>query len=467
MERKRVLVVDDGMLWRTFISDIAKKGGHEVLTAKDGLDGYNKAMEFVPDVAFIDVEMPVIKGYTLCRLLRNEEAFKEAGLIIMTSLGETLNKFWALKAGATDFLKKGEPQDRIISFVKEILSRSYRSRPELLEKSVRPKFEELNHLLENIIFKETVIKEVYSLFSYISDEEHVFWKLSDFINLLIMPKNLAIMVLNPQEGVLFISSREKDLNVSKVREFLFSKFSRPTFPAGWKYLGDTLESGDYMPDFKYYPFKDGDQEVGILAVEGDIPREGDDILREITMHLGKLFKLMISYSVALKQAKYDELTGLLNYRTVIEKLSEYFAFAKRNNQNLSIAMVDIDNFKKVNDTYGHPVGNEVLKELGKIMRNSFREVDILGRYGGEEFVIGMVNAELGKARQAVERLRENVEKNDWSKIQKDLKITVSIGVASSKNGRAKRSVLEIIEAADKALYVAKRTGKNKVVASEE
>ena len=467
MRRKKVLVVDDSMLWRVFISEIVKEEGHEILTADDGLDGYNKAMEFVPDVIFTDVEMPVMRGYTLCRLLRNEEAFKDAGIIIMTSLGETLNKFWALKAGATDFLKKDDPQDKITTFVKEILNRNYKSHPEFLKKDRKSKFDEVNNLLESIIFRETVKNEIYSLFGYISDEEYIFWKLSDFIDQLIFPKTLAIMVLSPQEGWLFVFSKESCVDIIRLKEILFSKFSKPTFPTEWKYLGNTSNPGDYIPEMKYYLFKDEDnQEIGILAIEGDLPQEGEKILKEITMHLGKLFKLLISYSVALKQARYDELTGLLNYRTVMEKLSEYFTLAERNEQDLSIAMVDIDNFKKVNDTYGHPIGNEVLRELAKIMKNSFREVDIVGRYGGEEFIIGMVNTDIEKARQAAERFRENVEKNDWTKIHEDLSITVSVGVSSSKTGKSKRSVLEIIEAADEALYVAKRTGKNKVVVLE-
>ena len=468
MNKKRVLVVDDSMLWRVLISDVVKEEGHEVLTAEDGLDGYNKAIEFAPDVIFTDVEMPVMKGYTLCRLLRNEEAFKDSAIVIMTSLGETLNKFWALKAGATNFLKKGDTPDKIVAFIKEVLSKDYRSHPELLKKVNKPRFDEVNNLLENIIFRETVKNEIYSLFSYISDEEYIFWKLSDFIDQLILPKTLAIMVLSPQEGRLFVFSKENRVDVQKLKRLLFSKFSKPTLPTEWKYFGNAANSGDYVPDMKYYPFRDEeDQEIGILAIEGQVPRDGEEILREITMHLGKLFKLLTSYSIALKQAKYDELTGLLNYRSVMEKLSEYFTLAKRNNQVLSIAIADIDNFKKVNDTYGHLVGNEVLKELAKIMRSSFREVDIVGRYGGEEFVVGMVNAELKNACQAAERFRKNIENNDWTKIQKGLRITVSVGVASSRNGKAKRTVLEIIEAADKALYVAKETGKNKVVMSEE
>ena len=468
MSKKKVLVVDDSMLWRIFISEVVKEDGHEVLTAEDGLDGYNKAMEFVPDVIFTDVEMPVMKGYTLCRLLRNEEAFKDAGIIIMTSLGETLNKFWALKAGATDFLRKEDPQGEIAAFVKEILNKNYKSHPELLKKDHKPKFDEVNNLLENIIFKETVKNEIYLLFGYLSDEEYIFWKLSDFIDQLIFPKTLAIMVLSPQEGRLFVFSKENRVDIPKLKEMLFSRFSKPTLPTEWKYFGDISSPGSYIPEMKYYLFKDeNDQEIGVLAIEGNIPQEGEEILREITSHIGKLFKLLISHSIALKQARYDELTGLLNYRAVMEKLSEYFTLTRRNTQVLSIAMVDIDNFKKVNDTYGHPIGNEVLKELAKIMRNSFREVDIVGRYGGEEFIIGMINTDLEKARQAVERFRENVEKNDWTKIHDDLRITVSIGVASSKNGKTKRTVLEIIEAADEALYVAKRTGKNKVVVLKE
>ena len=178
---KRVLVVDDSTLWRKFVSDIAEGEGLEVETAVDGLEGYKKAFEFAPDVIFLDVEMPGMRGYTLCRLLRNEEAFRDAGIVIMTSLDETLNRFWALKAGASGFVQKGLNAEVMMKEIKKHLQKNYHSKPELIDPSKAYRFDEINNILEDAILRETIRSEIYSLYRYISDDEHVFWKISDFL----------------------------------------------------------------------------------------------------------------------------------------------------------------------------------------------------------------------------------------------------------------------------------------------
>ncbi len=460
---KRVLVVDDSMLWRQFVSDIVRKEGYEVRVATDGVEGYKTAIEYVPDIVFLDVEMPGMRGYTLCRLLRNEPAFKDAGIIIMTSLDETLNRFWAMKAGASGFIQKGINSERMTEGIKEHLKKDYKSYPDLIDPTKAYRFEEINNILEDIILRETIKAEIYSLYSYLSDEEHVFWKVSDFL-FQILPLNvLAIMTLSPHEGFLFIHSKERKVDETKVKGLLFSALSRPVYPAEWKIYGGNY-GGDYLPKIEPYILRDRNKtEVGVLAVEGNLTFEDREIIVDVVENIGELFKLVTSYSSAVKQAKYDELTKLLNFRTLMEKLSEYFQIAKRTREPLSVAMIDIDNFKKVNDTYGHLIGNEVLKKLAVIMKESFRQVDIIGRYGGEEFAVGMVNTPLESAKIAAERFRKNVEEFDWERIQKGMKITVSVGLASTLDDFNPRTIVEVIEAADEALYEAKRTGKNKVV----
>jgi diguanylate cyclase (GGDEF)-like protein len=157
----------------------------------------------------------------------------------------------------------------------------------------------------------------------------------------------------------------------------------------------------------------------------------------------------------------DELTETYNYRYFIQKLQEEKRRAIRYSLPLSLIMVDIDRFKKLNDTYGHESGNIVLKELSCIIKDCIRDVDIFARYGGEEFAIILPQTPQREAAVIGERIREQVESAliDVGKAGR-LKITVSVGVTSfPENGKSQE---ELVSVADQAMYRAKGEGRNLV-----
>lgn len=157
-------------------------------------------------------------------------------------------------------------------------------------------------------------------------------------------------------------------------------------------------------------------------------------------------------------AHTDGLTGLLNHRTFMDKLDEEFKRLDRDSQPFSLLLLDIDFFKKVNDEYGHPVGDVALKCVAGVIRDMARNVDFVARYGGEEFAVGMVGADAGGARQMAERIRKAVENTEITAGKINLKRTLSIGVATHRKGCNKKEVL--ISQADQALYHAKHSGRN-------
>ncbi len=157
----------------------------------------------------------------------------------------------------------------------------------------------------------------------------------------------------------------------------------------------------------------------------------------------------------------DELTETFNYRYFVQKLQEEKKRATRYDLPLSLIMVDIDWFKKLNDSYGHEVGNVVLKELSRVIKSCIRDVDIFARYGGEEFVVILPQTPQSEAHHIGERIRSQVESTiiDAGSAGK-VKITVSVGVSSfPENGRSHE---ELVSVADQALYRAKGSGKNLV-----
>ncbi len=157
----------------------------------------------------------------------------------------------------------------------------------------------------------------------------------------------------------------------------------------------------------------------------------------------------------------DELTETFNYRYFVQKLQEEKRRAARYNLPLSLIMVDIDWFKKLNDSYGHEIGNLVLKRLSEIIKKCIRDVDVFCRYGGEEFVIILPQTPQVEATQIAERIRQQIEKAVIETVKRGkLKVTVSVGVTSyPENGKSQDDLLAV---ADQALYRAKGEGRNLV-----
>ncbi|MFL5539540.1 MAG: diguanylate cyclase [Longimicrobiaceae bacterium] len=162
-------------------------------------------------------------------------------------------------------------------------------------------------------------------------------------------------------------------------------------------------------------------------------------------------------------SREDSLTGLFNRRHVDAALALEWERASRFGRDLTVAMADIDHFKAVNDRFSHAVGDEVLRRVGEILRGGTRAVDVAGRWGGEEFVLLLVETPPERAAGLCEKLRAAVEAHDWSAVAPGLAVTLSLGVAG--NGEA-ADPAALLAAADARLYQAKRAGRNRVVSPD-
>jgi len=163
-------------------------------------------------------------------------------------------------------------------------------------------------------------------------------------------------------------------------------------------------------------------------------------------------------------ATTDALTGLSNRRDTLEKLGYLWQQWTRHRAPLCVAFVDIDHFKRINDTHGHDAGDDVLRHFAGLLSDDRRVTEVIGRYGGEEFVLGMPLQTLHQAVTAMERLREHVQFRPILASAGDVPVTVSIGVAQSAEWMT--SLDDLVRAADKALYTAKRTGRNRVCVAD-
>jgi len=157
---------------------------------------------------------------------------------------------------------------------------------------------------------------------------------------------------------------------------------------------------------------------------------------------------------------------LANYRVFFKKLREEWERSERYRFPLSIVMLDLDDFKKVNDTVGHPAGDKVLREFAMLVSGGARGTDLAARYGGEEFAMILPHTDRERAKRVAERVRAAVADFSFLEPEHPLRVTVSAGVATFASSPAIATAEHLVAAADRALYAAKKAGKNRVVVHE-
>jgi diguanylate cyclase (GGDEF)-like protein len=173
-------------------------------------------------------------------------------------------------------------------------------------------------------------------------------------------------------------------------------------------------------------------------------------------------KLKEAYKRIEELAELDELTGAFNRRCIMRMLDEEIARAGRSGTPCSIALIDLDWFKRINDTYGHPTGDEVLRTFAISMFANIRSIDRFGRYGGEEFLLVLPDLSVDAAARALDRLRAIIADLDWSAFSPSMNVTISAGVATL---RPNESPDTFLARADSALYAAKAKGRNRVASA--
>jgi len=185
------------------------------------------------------------------------------------------------------------------------------------------------------------------------------------------------------------------------------------------------------------------------------------IHRNMLKALNLSYKLNEANKLAEKLAMTDELTGINNRRAFFKKAKILYYASQRYSHPLTVLMIDIDDFKIINDTYGHAAGDQVIQKVAESLQKNLRESDVLGRIGGEEFAISLPETDIDTAYVLAERIRKNIKSIAMTYQKFTLTLTVSIGCAESND--TSQAFEDLVGSADKALYEAKNEGKNKTV----
>lgn len=280
---------------------------------------------------------------------------------------------------------------------------------------------------------------------------------------------------------------EGSVAFKKLKGFSTDDPPKSRFPVAETYLGWIIANGqklsfndfdqrtDKLPifparelqaDFRSFigiPLKSHDNVLGVMTValkqSGGISAYQQDMLGIIAAQVAASIANARLHNTIRKMATTDGLTGLINHRHFQDKTDERFARAARYPEDISLLLFDIDHFKKVNDTFGHPIGDAVLRKVGAILREAARDVDVAARYGGEEFAVVMEKTDEASALKMAERIRTTIEKSRFVFEGKEVPITVSIGCASHPSHCKDKK--ELIEKADQSLYWAKKNGRNR------
>lgn len=310
----------------------------------------------------------------------------------------------------------------------------------------------LDKVLDLIIQKgiQVVGAERGSLMLFDHEKEELYIKSSLGLN----KKTVSAVRIAPGEGIAgWVLKEGKPLLIKKgAKDPRFKKFE---------------EEEEELKSVISVPLKIKNKVIGVI--NADDKRKGDFFSID-DLNLFSTFANQAAIAIqnaqlhqeVKQQAITDGLTGLYNFRYIKGRLEEEVKRAHRFEHDLALIMADIDDFKKFNDTYGHPEGNKVLKSLANILRSNIREVDIAARYGGEEFIIILPEANGEETKKIAERIRSKVEKCNFAgeKNHPERKITISLGVTSCFQENITPQGL--VQKVDQALYLAKEKGRNRV-----
>jgi diguanylate cyclase (GGDEF)-like protein len=236
-------------------------------------------------------------------------------------------------------------------------------------------------------------------------------------------------------------------------------------PAKVPVFGEVVLRG--IASLKIFPLKVAERSIGALVIGARradaYGREAVQQLEVIAMHAAQSIDRARLFDQTERLATTDGLTGLTNHRAFQERLDDHLAQALRYGKRVSLLLCDIDHFKSVNDTYGHPAGDGVLRGVARTLAKEARTTDVVARYGGEEFAIVMPETDAAGAMVIAERIREKVGQLVFDTEQGPLRVTMSLGLATFPEDGQQKAAL--VERADGCLYHAKRHGRNQSVST--
>lgn len=486
----RILVAEDSPTQLQIIKSVLSQEGFAVLMASDGIEAVTQAFHEIPDLIVLDIEMPKMNGYQVCRLLKDDHRTSHIPIIMLTSRTQETDKYWGLKTGADRYVTKDFKLTGLAPTIHELLKQSV-----IDDAAVQPRVEieaphyeeedidvlsRVNDLLDRKLYEATIINEISRLNTLSEDCGVTVSSVLTVISKVTDCHVCAVLLIEEAELIIHVHYDVGSLYFEEARRQTIEAalpYMRPgTKPDHIKaivdsdpaFLSQERPEVGTVKSMLTIPLKARSRTIAILVLTSPKP----DAFTEDIQRLLDIIEFPVSMVVdnarlhegARKLAITDGLTRLYNHRHFYELLEQDFSRAVRYESLLSLIMIDIDSFKLINDTHGHQVGDNILKGLAKVISGEVRDVDIVARYGGEEFAVLLPQTGMQQAEAVAERIRSSVENHDFG-LPDGGKVTISLGVAGFPECGATNHT-ELVQIADLALYEAKKAGKNQVVISD-
>ncbi len=459
MNPTRILYMeDDAGAARLFQKTMARLG-YQVDLARDGEAGLAAMQEAAYDLIVVDHHMPAYDGLEVIRRLAARGAFPP--LIMITGGGDEKVAVEAMKLGASDYMVK---EGAYLDLLPTVIGQVFRQRQ--LEAEREAALAALHERSRNL----ALLNRIGNALTATLELDAVLQRLLAGASELVSAPESAVWLYEEEGAGLRCVARLREgvtldcagQGVAEEAGLIARVAARGT--SALEELNEGASDPDTLCSRLGVPLRARDQVIGVLEVCARHPGAFDEDTRALVETLGAQAASAIDnarlFAEVQRLAVTDALTGLRNRRSFFELAEREFDRAHRYNRPLVALMLDIDHFKRVNDTYGHAVGDEVLHAVAQYCQQNIREIDILGRYGGEEFAVILPETELPVAYQVAERLRESIALYRIPVTGGVLSVTASLGLSQATE--ATETLAEVIGRADAALYAAKQAGRNQV-----
>jgi two-component system, cell cycle response regulator len=450
----RILVVDDVELNVKLLELKLSSEYFEVFTAHDGPSALKLVASDPPDLILLDVMMPRMDGFEVCLQLKADPRTADIPVVMITALSDVADRLRGLEAGADDFLTKPVSDIALFARVRSLVR--------------------LKRMMDELRRRE----EVCGRFSGADEAADVAIDAGSARILLAKEMDFAatriIEILSP-----IAASVVRVASCAEAQQRFGEEFDLAIFSL-------SLPDGDSLRLVSQLRAHESSRELPILLIadRSELPRlakgldlgandylhrpiDRNELLARVRTQIRRKRlqdRMRANYRRSLSLALTDELTGLYNRRYVFSHVAELLARLPEHGNETAMMLFDIDDFKQVNDRYGHVAGDEILRELARRALRHLRSIDLVGRLGGDEFIVVMPETDLAGAVIVAERLRAAVADEPFMLGNTGaLPVTVSVGVAPT--GEQADTLETLMKRADDALYAAKNAGRNRVGAS--
>ena len=445
----RILVVDDLAPNVNLLQVKLQAEYYDVLTARSGYEALQVAEKERLDLILMDAMMPGMDGFEACKRIKNNPATWHVPVIMVTALEETKDRIRGLEAGADDFVTKPIDDFNIMARVRSLLR---------LKMVTDQLLSHTGHSLSNSRELLETIEQQTGRILLLEDHDLHAEKIAKPLR----ERHQVIIEKDPAQAIRLAKSGIDTVIVSLVGE----TFDGLRVCASLKFNEESrdipiLVIGDPEDETRFIRAYD-------IGINDTImrPVEIQELKARVQTLLRRKFyadSLRENFNENLEMVVADPLTGLGNRRYFDRTVGPLFDELETKSTPFSIMVFDIDHFKRVNDILGHDMGDQILKEVAARLVTNMRAIDVVSRYGGEEFMIAMPNTNADKALIAADRVRSLIAGTPIFVDGEALQITTSVGVAEVEQGESLR---DVFKRADDALYKAKESGRNKALPAQ-